>query len=78
MTKGLNTLGNTVDPLYLPIQPTLFQQIFWGKKYVVVDMYYVVRPVMTVSIVNVYRLLLLSLFTKQFCITTSYIAFTLF
>lgn len=47
--------------------------IFRKKNYVVTDMYYAVRPTTAASIIlNVYRLLFLSLFPKHYSTTTIY------
>lgn len=44
----------------------------WSKRYIVVDGYYIVRPMMIVSVLNNQRL-----FSKQYGIKIIYIAFTL-
>lgn len=50
-------------------------KVFGGKSYIVVDVYYVVRPMTIVSVLNMY--VLFSCHYAQHIITTTYITFTL-
>lgn len=66
----------SVAPLYLGFYIHGFNH-GWKKRYIVADMYDVVRPVITVSILNMYGLFF-SLLPKQYSIAIIYTALTLY
>ena len=61
----------TVIPLspqvpHLRIQPKKSGKYLGGKSYIVVDVYYIVRPMIVVSLLNMYILFSLSLCPKYY------------
>lgn len=69
---------SSVSAISTAVDSTNFRsKTFESKNYIAADMYYVVRPVMVVSVANVYRLFFSSLFPQQYSIKI-YIPFTLY
>lgn len=62
--------------LNLWIQSSLDQK-YLKKSYIIADVYYVVRPKVVVSVLNMHQHFVWSLFLEQYS-TTIYIAFTLY
>lgn len=72
------TIGPTcLQVLHLWVQPTTDQKYFL-KEYVVANVYYVVRLIIVVSILNVYRHFFCHYPLNDTGITTIYTAFTLY
>lgn len=69
----------TICRLYLQVSHPINHgsKMFGGKSNVAADVYYVVRPAMVASTLDMCRLFFL-LFSKQHNITTTYIAFMLY